>query len=150
MSARRVVPAFYTLFFSYVDPLIALYGVYLNFVDPSLAVTSTSPTSTYDPKTVFLFHQAGGLALSVAVMSALLPRFSDDLSVWKLFQFSLLLSDFAGLSGVYNALERQGRMEPAKWTGDDYGCGGTYVFITVVRLLFVLGVGFGSDKVKKR
>lgn len=139
------VPTFYTYFFAYIDPLIALYGVYLNFLAPDQAVTSMAPLSTYDPNTIFLFHQAGGLALAVAVMSALIPRVSEDLSVWKVLQFSLLLSDFGGLSGVYFALERQGRLEPRLWSADDRAVGGLYLFITAVRLAFVLGVGFGGE-----
>lgn len=138
------VPGFYSFFFKNLDPLIALYGVYLNFIAPDLAVTAMAPRSQYDPDQVFLFHQSGGLALAVAVLSAVLPRYSKDLGVWKIFQFSLLLSDFAGLSGVYNALARQDRLHPASWTSDDKGCGGTYVAITLIRLLFVLGVGFGT------
>lgn len=146
MSTTAVVPSFYTFFFRYVDPVIALYGVYLNFAAPELAVRSMAPRSRFDPDTVFLFHQAGGLALAVAVLSALIPRYSRDLAVWRIVQWSLLLSDFAGLSGVYHALERQGRLAtPAAWTADDKGCGGTYVFITLVRLAFVSGVGFGRS-----
>ncbi|KID72808.1 uncharacterized protein G6M90_00g003550 [Metarhizium brunneum] len=143
-STVAAVPTLYTCFFAYADPLIALYGAYLNFLAPEQAVASMAPQSTYDPATVFLFHQAGGLALAVAVMSALVPRVSEDLAVWKVLQFSLLLSDVGGLSGVYFALERQGRLEPRLWSADDRAVGGLYLFITAVRLAFVLGVGFGS------
>ncbi|KIE00559.1 beta-mannosidase mndA, partial [Metarhizium majus ARSEF 297] len=97
-STVAAVPTLYTCFFAYADPLIALYGAYLNLLAPEQAVASMAPQSTYDPATVFLFHQAGGLALAVAVMSALVPRVSEDLAVWKVLQFSLLLSDAGGLS----------------------------------------------------
>ncbi|KAG8422380.1 hypothetical protein J3459_010430 [Metarhizium acridum] len=143
-STVAAVPTLYTCFFAYVDQLIALYGAYLNFLAPGQAVASMAPLSTYDPATVFLFHQAGGLALAVAVMSALVPRVSEDLAVWKVLQFSLLLSDVGGLSGVYFALQRQGRLEPRLWSADDRAVGGLYLFITAVRLAFVLGVGFGD------
>jgi hypothetical protein len=149
-STIAAVPTFYTYFFAYIDPIIALYGVYLNFYAPEQAVAAMAPQSKYDPDTVFLFHQAGGLALAVAVLSALIPRFSEDLSVWKVLQFSLLLSDFGGLSGVYLALRRQGRLDPGMWSADDRAVGGLYLFITVVRLAFVLGVGFGADEAVRR
>lgn len=149
MSSISVVPYAYTFFFRWLDPLTALYGVYLNFADPDQAVKSMAPASSYDANQVFLFHQAGGLALAVAVLAAVIPRYSKDLNIWRLFQFALLLSDFAGLSGIYFALQRQGRLSPADWTSDDKGCGFTYVGLTVIRLLFVLGVGFGKPAVKK-
>ncbi|KAI9006184.1 hypothetical protein BC832DRAFT_592272 [Gaertneriomyces semiglobifer] len=139
--ATTTVPMFYSFFFKNLDPLIALYGVYLNFFDPSGAVTSMAPKSVYDPNQVFLFHQSAGLALAVAFISAALPRYTNDVGVWKIFQFGLLLSDFAGLSGVYNAMARQGRLSPETWTDDDKACGGTYVVLTLIRLMFVLGIG---------
>ena len=148
MSSISVVPFAYSFFFKWLDPLAALYGVYLNFVDPDQAVKSMAPASSYDPNQVFLFHQAGGLALAVAVLTAVVPRYCKDLKLWRLFQFALLLSDFAGLSGVYHALERQGRLSPADWTADDKGCGFTYVTLTIIRLLFVLGVGFSKPSTK--
>ncbi|KAI9897650.1 hypothetical protein N3K66_007506 [Trichothecium roseum] len=148
-SSTRHVPFAYTFFFSNLDPLVALYGVYLNFAAPETAVSSVAPGSAYDPRQAFLFHQAGGLALAVSVFSAALPRLSADLSVWRAFQFALLLSDFAGLSGMYFSLESQGRLRPADWTGDDVGAGGSYAFLTVLRLAFLLGVGFAKPSSNK-
>ncbi|KAF5566674.1 beta-mannosidase mndA [Fusarium phyllophilum] len=115
---------FYAFFFKWIDPIIALGGAYLNFVDPIGAVTSMAPNSKYDPDQVFLFHQSGGLALAVAFLSAAIPRYSKDITVWRILQFSLLLSDLAGISGVGFAMARQGRLG-GSWTSDDWGCGGS-------------------------
>ncbi|KAF5592501.1 GMP synthase [Fusarium pseudocircinatum] len=115
---------FYTFFFEWIDPIIALGGAYLNFIDPIGAVTSMAPNSKYDPDQVFLFHQSGGLALAVAFLSAAIPRYSKDITVWRILQFSLLLSDLAGISGVGFAMARQGRLG-GTWTSDDWGCGGS-------------------------
>ncbi|ODA79749.1 hypothetical protein RJ55_05343 [Drechmeria coniospora] len=144
MASTAVVPWPYVFFFKYLDPLTALYGAYLNFADPTAAVQALAPSSVYDPDQVFLFHQAGGLAIAIAVLTALVPRLSSDLVVWRILQGALLLSDFAGLSGIYFALARQDRLAPARWTADDFGCGSTYLVLTVIRLLFVLGVGFAA------
>lgn len=128
---------FYTFFFKWIDPIIALGGAYLNFIDPIAAVTSMAPNSKYDPDQVFLFHQSGGLALAIAFLSAAIPRYSKDITVWRILQFSLLLSDLAGISGVGFAMARQGRLGGI-WTSDDWGCGGSYVFLTLVRLHFLV------------
>ena len=138
------LPLFYHYFFGYVDPIIASYGVYLNFLAPQEAVSGLAPRSVYDQNQVFLFHQAGGLAAAVAIVSALLPHVaSADTSVWKVVQLGLLVSDFAGLSGIYHALERQGRL--TSWTGDDAGIAGTYLLLTAIRAAFVLGVGVPAE-----
>lgn len=144
------VPAFYRIFFKYVDPVIALFGVYLNFIDQDAAVKGMAPNSTYDPNTVFLFHQCGGLALAVSFLSAALPRYSDDLTVWKIFQFAIFLSDIAGVSGIYNAMARQGRLAPENWTSDDISTGGVYVLLTILRFLFVVEFGFKRGTTAKR
>ncbi|KAM0547556.1 hypothetical protein ACHAPJ_010300 [Fusarium lateritium] len=127
---------FYTFFFKWIDPVIALGGAYLNFVDPVGAVTSMAPNSKYDPNQAFLFHQSGGLALAVAFLSAAIPRYSKDITTWRILQFALLLSDLAGISGVGTAMMRQGRLG-GTWTSDDWGCGGSYIFLTLVRLHFL-------------
>ncbi|KAJ3539053.1 hypothetical protein NM208_g5646 [Fusarium decemcellulare] len=129
---------FFTFFFKYVDPVIALGGAYLNFFDQNTAVTGMAPNSRYDPDQVFLFHQSGGLALAVAFLSAAIPRRSNDITTWRILQFSIFLSDLAGMSGAFFALLRQGRLAPTAWTSDDLGAGGTYVFLTLVRVAFLL------------
>lgn len=149
-NSASVVPGFYSFFFKNIDPLIALWGVYLNFVDPDAAIKASAPASTYDQNQVFLFHQAGGLALAVAVTSAVLPRYSKDLSVWRIFQFALFLSDLAGLSGIYNSLANQGRLSPGNWTSDDKGLAVSYIALTAIRGLFLLGVGFGRQVSAKK
>lgn len=141
-NSASVVPGFYSFFFKNLDPIIALWGVYLNFIDPDAAVKAAAPNSTYDSNQVFLFHQTGGLALAVAVVSAILPRYTQDLGVWRIFQGALFLSDIAGLSGIYHSLANQGRLSPSSWTSDDKGLAGAYVMITAVRLLFLVGFGF--------
>jgi hypothetical protein len=144
---------FYTFFFKWIDPIIALGGAYLNFFDPIGAVTSMAPNSKYDSDQVFLFHQSGGLALTVACLSAAIPRYSKDITVWRILQFSLLLSDLAGISGVGFAMARQGRLG-GLWTSDDWGCGVSYVFLTLVRLHFLFlsqGItGMGDSQAVKK
>ncbi|KAM3459203.1 hypothetical protein NHJ6243_007164 [Beauveria neobassiana] len=150
INSASVVPGFYSFFFKNLDPLVALWGVYLSFVDPDAAVKASAPASTYDPSQVFLFHQTSGLALAVAVVSAVLPRYTQDLGVWRILQFALILSDIAGLSGIYNSLANQGRLSPTAWTSDDKGLAGSYLVLTVVRALFLLGVEFEKPASAKK
>lgn len=91
-----------------------------------------APNSKYDPEQAFLFHRSGGLASVVAFLSAAITRYFKDITVWGILQFSLLLSDLAGISGVGSAMARQGRLG-GTWTSDHWVCGGSYIFLALVR-----------------
>lgn len=141
--ANADISGFYSFFFKNIDPLIALWGAYLGFFDQTSAVTALAPNSKYDPDQIFLFHQSGGLALAMAFLSAAIPRQSNSVATWRILQFSLFLSDLAGVGGVVCALATQGRLAPALWTSDDVACGGTYLFLTLVRVFFLISTGGG-------
>ncbi|GJN75357.1 hypothetical protein PLICBS_009456 [Purpureocillium lilacinum] len=146
-NTTSVVPRPYVLFFLYLDPLTALYGAWLHLATPSVAATAMAPSAAHDPSQAFVYRQAGGLALAVAALAAALPRLSTDLRVWRALQAALLLADAAALSGAYEALRVGGRLgSTSTWTDDDVGVVGSYAVITLVRALFVLGVGFGAPR----
>ena len=82
------IPSFYRLFFSWVDPIMACPGAAMDFVAPHLFLESLAgPTVPYDSNTIALFHHLGGLYFMVAFLSAVLPRVSADLKVWKALQY---------------------------------------------------------------
>ena len=55
----------------------------------------------YDPRYRPVFQQLGGGLLSVALLSAAIPRVApDDLKVWKALQAAILLLDIAMLWSV--------------------------------------------------
>jgi hypothetical protein len=142
ISAAATVPVFYRVFFRYFDPVVALYGVYVNIIDPATAVPNLVPGSRYDPNQVFFFYQCGGLALTIAFITATIHRYSDDLTVWRLLQLGLFLSDIVALGGIYLSLSRQGKLSASSWTSDDRGVLTSYVGITVIRLAFLSNIGF--------
>lgn len=142
VPASAAVPVFYRVFFRYFDPVVALYGVYVNIISPSTAIPQVAPGSVYDPNQVFFFYQCGGLAITVAFITATVHRFSEDLKVWRLLQLGLLLSDVVALVGIYLSFSRQGRLAPSSWTSDDQGIATSYGGITAIRLSFLLNVGF--------
>ena len=81
------IPSFYRVFFAWVDPIMASPGAAMNFVAPHMFLESlASPAVRYDPHTVALFHHLGGLYFMVAFLSAVLPRMSADVKVWKALQ----------------------------------------------------------------
>ncbi|CAH0024746.1 unnamed protein product [Clonostachys rhizophaga] len=146
MASATSAPAFYRFFFKNLDPLVAMYGVYLNFFAQEMAVTGPAPNSHYDPDQVFLFFQCGGLALAIAFITAAVHRSTEDLKVWRAVQFALLLADIAALVGIYLSLSTQNRLAPSAWTDDDKGLLGSYIPLTLIRLAFILNVGFPQEQ----
>ncbi|CAH0055710.1 unnamed protein product [Clonostachys solani] len=153
MASATSAPAFYRFFFKNLDPLVAMYGVYLNFFAQEMAVTGPAPNSHYDPDQVFIFFQCGGLALSIAFITAAIHRATEDLKVWRIIQFAILLADLAALVGIYLSLSTQNRLAPSTWTDDDKGLAGSYTALTLIRLAFILKIGFpqesGSEEKQK-
>ncbi|VUC23991.1 unnamed protein product [Clonostachys rosea] len=145
MASATSAPAFYRFFFKNLDPLVAMYGVYLNFFAQEMAVNGPAPNSHYDPNQVFLFFQCGGLALAIAFITAAVHRATEDLNVWRAVQFALFLADIAALVGIYLSLSNQNRLAPSAWTSDDKGLLGSYVPLTLIRLAFILNVGFPQE-----
>ena len=88
-----------------------------------------------------LFQQLGGFLLGTAFMEAVLLRYSGDVNIWKLVQATILIVDIAILYALWDALSQQGRLQPSKLRGEDWGCVAITGFVTIVRSLFITGLG---------
>lgn len=143
------IPSFYRIFFSFIDPLVALSGVYLNYFDGDTVITSIFPPShawsRITPSHTLLLEQSGGFLLMIVFLQVFLLRHTKDLGVWKLFEASLLITDFGMFYSFWNALSMQGRLEPGSWRVEEWGNVGITGFVTAVRILFLMGIGLGRQ-----
>ncbi|KAH7384672.1 hypothetical protein BKA66DRAFT_83846 [Pyrenochaeta sp. MPI-SDFR-AT-0127] len=137
------VNAFYYYSFTTVDPFLSLLAVYMNYFTPEAVFDPAFPrTSAYvqlTPSHAFLQHQAGGSFAMFAFLMIFMLRHTDDLGVWKLFQTGLLLTDFAALFSMWKAVQAQGELRSEATTNI-----AIISVITLVRALFVAGVGVGG------
>jgi hypothetical protein len=69
-------------------------------------------------------------------MLFILPS-TNDLGVWKRWQKILLFADMVALYSMWKAVEVQGGL----WTSEEVGDVTIIAAVTVVRLMFVAGVG---------
>jgi hypothetical protein len=143
------INAFYYYAFTAIDPLLSLSAVYLNYFSPQTildpAFPATSVHAKITPAVTFLQDQAGGAFAMFAFLMVFMLRQSDDLMVWKRFETGLLMTDFAALYSSWRAVQVLGGV----WRQEAIANVCIIGVVTVVRLLFVAGVGVGAGAGKK-
>lgn len=143
------IPAFYRVFFTSIDPLIALSGFYVDFFDPETLITSLFPAShpaaRVTPSHTMILHQLGGSLLMMAFLSAFMLRRTHDVAVWKIFEFGILITDYTLFHSHWVGLGAQNRLAVENIRWEEWGTFAITGFVTVVRILFLAGVGFGNS-----
>lgn len=153
--AQSSIHSFYRVWFTWVDPLTLVPTVYAIIFMPEFMLDGLIPAemSSVNPDQAFLFHQLAALYAFIAIISAGVLRASPDLKVWRIVQAGILVVDLAIIASFYVSLEQQGRLELAKWRGQDWGNIGFTGTVAIIRSLFLAGVGVGGTaaiKGKKR
>ncbi|GKT64324.1 beta-mannosidase MndA [Colletotrichum tofieldiae] len=168
------IPKTYSVLFTLLDPLIALWGTSLFLLSPQTVTSSYLPDSytrpsALDPSTSHpaaaaplspsalqeyslpLHAQIAGHLLSNALLSFLLLRAApDNLRIWRVYQLSLLLVDGFLLYGTFASYGIQGRLSPLAWRVEDWGAVGITSLAGVARVAFLLRVGFPKRERAKK
>lgn len=149
------IPAFYRIFFTIIDPIVASSGVLLNTLDPHRVLQSYSPYTQLPPRTEteFLLEVSSGFLLGIMLLQVFLLRAKPtDITVWKYVQGSDLIVDISMLSAVYRALASEGRLSLGNVRMDDWINIGVLVTVGSMRTAFLLGIGMGrkTGKTSKR
>ncbi|CAO2648990.1 Nn.00g099390.m01.CDS01 [Neocucurbitaria sp. VM-36] len=146
------IPLFYRIFFTWVDPIICVWGAYMDFFDPTLVLSSHIPHPTPDIGHAMILKQRGGGMLNFGFVSAVLLRYTYDLKVWSIVQIADFIVDVAYFWAVYAVLSEQGRLDVSTWRAEDWGSVAITGTAGLVRLGFLAGVGFkkGTRNVRKR
>ncbi len=144
-APAQPIPAAYRIFFTSLDPLVALGGAYLHFFLPETVLDSYIPAtvSPHEPQHYMLYQQLGGFLLGSAFLSIVLLRYTGDLGVWRILQASILIVDVTLLFTQWDALARQGRLSLGATRAEDWGCAAITGTVAVVRVLFLTGVWLG-------
>ncbi|KAF2440284.1 hypothetical protein P171DRAFT_435110 [Karstenula rhodostoma CBS 690.94] len=150
------IPTFYRIFFTSIDPLIALSGAYMDFFDPETILASSFPRASLyaepTPPITVLLRQAGGAFIMMAFLMVFMLRYTEDVKIWKMFELGILVTDFTLFYSLYGALEGQGRLDVGAIRWEEWGTIVITGFVTVVRIAFLGGLGFskkGGDGAKK-
>jgi hypothetical protein len=145
------LPAFYSAFFLFIEPISALVGAFYAHFKPlvylQLTHTASAPAyiSTIPLSTSIVLDQLANLYLLFAINEALVLRSTSDLRVWKTVLFGLLLADFGHLYTV-RGLGTERYWNALKWNAIDWGNVGFVYTGAITRICFLLGVGLGTKK----
>jgi len=88
-------------------------------------------------------QQLGGFFIATIVLQVVLLRYTQDVNIWKIVQFSILINDYALFHSLWVALSAQKRLDFGKIRAEEWGTIGITAFVTVARVLFLAGVGLG-------
>jgi len=144
--SARGIPLFYRLFFTWLDPIICLWGAYLDFFAPRTVLSSHILNDTPDIGHIMILKQRGGNMLNFGFISAFLLRYTSDPKIWHIIEIGLLITDFAYFLAVFGALNAQHRVLPETWRAEDWGSLVVTGVATLVRLAFCARVGFSGDE----
>lgn len=149
MAQSPHVPFYYRLFFTYLDPIICVWGAYMDFFTPTVVLSSHIPDpAPADIGHVMILKQRGGAMLNFAIMSAVLLRYTSDIKIWNIAQAAFLMVDITYFWSVYDVLQSQGRIGWESWRGEDCGSLVIVTAATMTRLAFLAKVAFEKGKGK--
>jgi hypothetical protein len=151
MASTKTVPAFYRIIFTYVDPVIAFatgYGLVFHR-DAILGMLSplfTPRAVAYDP---WLWQVAAAYWI-IAVIQGGLLRYTDDLGIWKICNGAICIMDIMLMFSMWEMRQPPHNWSMATMSQQDWSnVYGAAVF-AVIRIFFILEVGFSSQKNKKK
>lgn len=146
------IPSFYRIFFTWVDPIIALHSAWTHFRDPDFILSAYIPRemSQRNPMHDMLMYNLGGGLLQIAIINGGLLRYTSDINIWKIVEAATLAYDIVILFALYVSLDQQGRLSPMIWRPEDWGCWAITLFVGFARSFFIAGVGLKAPKAPKK
>ncbi|EEU41779.1 uncharacterized protein NECHADRAFT_87846 [Fusarium vanettenii 77-13-4] len=131
----------YRAWFLWVDPILTLAGMYGNLFAHDLAVEAFFANYPLIEELKPFLYQIGGMGTSYLVLLVLLQRYTQDVVIWKILHFAILWADFTMLTAIYVAMRHEGTLAISNWRALDWFSIVITGICTVLRALFVLGVG---------
>ncbi|KAK7890415.1 hypothetical protein LTR67_008301 [Exophiala xenobiotica] len=144
LPSRSSIPSFYRVFFSTIDPLIALTGILTNIFAPSVILKSYNSNPTLPPSTettVLLRSSAGYLLSTMFLQTVLLRLRPTDLTVWRCLQIAILIQDVAILASLTLALATERRLNLALVRPEEWSNLVVLTAVGLIRAAFILDVG---------
>ncbi|KAL5354824.1 hypothetical protein ACLOAV_000915 [Pseudogymnoascus australis] len=139
------LPLLYTTFFLTIEPLSTLLGAYYAYFQPhsylALTTPSTPPSALLPPSTAIVLQQLANLYLLLSLTEATLLRTTNDLAVWRVFLFALLVADVGHVWSVREAVGCEGYWRVWAWNAMDWGNLGFVYVAAALRVAFLMGVG---------
>lgn len=145
------LPVIYRASFLLIEPIFALAGFILAHFKPleylQLTHRASAPltNATVPIGTNIVLDQVANLYLLFAFNEAFILRSTSDLRVWRTVLLGCLIADFGHLYTV-RALGPDVYWKVHEWNMMDFGNVGFVYLGASMRIAFLCGVGFGSQK----
>jgi len=141
-TPTQKIPLLYRIFFLYYEPLSAFNGALLCHMNAPMFLRTMSSTAIYTPSHQVIFDQLAATYLLFAFNEAVVLRLTHDLKVWKAMVLGILLCDLVHLYGSWAELGTDMFFNPILWRWEDAINLGMLWSGVVIRVLFLMGVGF--------
>lgn len=141
------IHAFYRIWFTVIDPVVLVFTVLVYILRPSIILETSIPSSIVPYNTMShnpLLHQSAALYAFMAIIFGVLLRASSDIKVWKIIQFATLVVNCGLLVTMWAILKSQGRLDLSEWRDRDWFNTGFTVWVALIRIAFLGGVGVSS------
>jgi hypothetical protein len=155
--ATDVLPFSYRLILTTIEPILAINGAITTGFTPAWYLSiltrgggagggggnGNNNGPTFDPKTSFLYTELSGAWLMFAFNEALVLRLVDDIRIWTLLCWGMLLSDLCYCHSCAQAVGGWSEwVQVGNWTVEDWTVLVTTLPPMLVRILVVLRIGF--------
>lgn len=143
------LPAYYTAFFLFIEPVSALVGAFyahfrpLEYLQLTHATSAPAYASTIPTSTGIVLDQLSNLYLLFAINETLVLRSTSDLRVWKTVLLGLLIADLGHLYSV-SSLGIEIYWNALLWNKMYWGNVGFVYAGATMRILFLAGYGLDS------
>jgi hypothetical protein len=169
MAPTQHIPLIYRLFHLYIEPFLFVpSGIYLCLFDPLRFLISTTPGPIAAPFSIgppsaaaphspaeitpllrILLTNTAGLYLMFVLNEVLVLRLTSDIKVWRAVIFSMLCCDVIHVYAVAAAAGPGFMLDIGAWRFEDWANTCVLSGGAVLRLFFLMGVGFGKREEKK-
>jgi hypothetical protein len=151
-AGSSTIPLLYRLFFLYIEPIATAVGAYYAALDQRAYMHLTLPSAgssllgtSISTRESIVLYQLANLYFVFALNEALVLRATNDVRVWKVFLFGLLLADFGHLASVAPVgLDVYYRFW--EWNSMYWGNLGFVYVGAAMRSCFLMGVGFAGPR----
>lgn len=147
MASPHVHP-FYRVWFTIIEPVVLFFTVLACIFSPATILETVLPPSIEPFSPIShgpLLHQSAALYGFMAIIFGVLLRVSPDPKIWRIVQAATLGVDLALLATMYALLKQQDRLDVAGWRGGDWFNALFTVFVAVIRVAYLRGIG-GQDE----
>jgi len=140
------IPTFYRVAFTWFDVLISAGTAVMAYARPQIFTEMyVRSMVAHTEEIAVVIWCIGAMFAYHAIIQGVVLRYTDDLRVWKASQFATLVLDWQMVFILYAAAQRQGTLDPASWTANDWGSWILTAGVIVIRTMFLLDVGIAKE-----